>query len=101
MLYRPLPPALVKRMIEGVPDELSELAEHRMRSLKGTPCPRCQSAMHPFLNPRYAFSPDDPLPRMLSRCTECGLELDPMTGIIVSPGNPAKVEDPYVINPER
>jgi hypothetical protein len=97
MLYKPLPPALVRKMIEGVPDELTELADRRMRSIKSKPCPRCQSAMHPFLNPKHAFSPDDPLPRTLARCTECGLEWDPLTNLIISPGSAANVEDPYPV----
>lgn len=97
MLYRPLPPALVRKMIEGVPDELSDLAEQRMRAIKSKPCPRCQSAMHPFLNAKYPFSSEDPLPRMMGRCTECKLEWDPVTNLIVAAGSAANIEDPYPI----
>jgi len=97
MLYRPLPSALVRKMIEGVSDELTGLADQRMRTIKGKPCPRCQSALHPFINPKHAFSSEDPLPRTLGRCTECGLEWDPLTNLILSPGDPSKIEDPYPV----
>jgi hypothetical protein len=98
MLYKPLAPGLARRMIEGVKDELGPLAEQRLSTIRGKPCPRCRSAMHPFVNPKYAFSPDDPLPRTLARCTECGLEWDPLSDIIISPGSASRIEDPYKIN---
>lgn len=87
-------------MIEGIPDELGPMAEKRLLAIKGKPCPRCQSAMHPFFNPKHMFSPHDPLPRTLGRCVECKLEWDPLTDIIVSPGNAALVQDPFRIRPE-
>lgn len=93
-VFRPLPPGLAKRLIEGIPNELGPLAEERAGRIRSQPCPRCKSAMHPFLNPKHAFSPHDPLPRMHARCTECGLEWDPVSNLILNPGDPSKIEDP-------
>lgn len=101
MLYKPLPPAITRRLIEGVKDELGPLGEQRLNAIKGKPCPRCRSAMHPFIDPKNVFSPNDPLPRMMARCTECKLEWDPATDLIVSPGSAANIEDPYPLNFDR
>jgi hypothetical protein len=84
-------------MIDGIPNELEPLAEARMGAIKSRPCPRCKSAMHPFLNAQHAFSPHDPLPRMHARCTECGLEWDPVSNLILNTGDPRKIEDPVPI----
>jgi hypothetical protein len=99
MLYRPLPPGLARRLLEGHENELTPLAEERLRRIKTKPCPRCQSAMHPYINAQYAFSAHDPLPRTLARCTECRLEWDPLTDLIVANGRPQDIEDPFVIKP--
>ncbi len=84
-------------MVAGIEDELSDLSETRMASIRKKPCPRCRSAMHPFVNPKHPFSSADHLPRVLGRCTECGLEWDPLTNLILNTGDPRKIMDPYPI----
>lgn len=101
MNFLPLDPGLAEKMIAGVQDELTDLSEAHLAAVKRKPCPRCQSAMHQFVNPKYPFSPHDPLPRVLGRCTECGLEWDPITNLILDTGDPRKVEDPYIIRREE
>jgi hypothetical protein len=96
-VFRPLPVGLARKLIEGIQDELTPLAESRAGMIKSRPCPRCKNAMHPFLNSQHAFSPNDPLPRLHARCTECGLEWDPVSNLILNTGDPSKVTDPVPI----
>lgn len=96
-VYLPLPAHVIRRLTFGNRDELTELAAKRMESIKGTPCPRCKSAMHPYFHPTTAFSPDDPLPRTIGRCVDCELEWDPLSGLIIKTGNPSKMRDPRPI----
>lgn len=97
MLFKPLPPDIIKRMLYGTTDELTDLARKRMSEIKGKPCPRCKSAMHPIFHPATAFTPDDPLPRTVGRCTDCQLEWDPVTDLIINTGDPSKMESPVPI----
>jgi hypothetical protein len=101
-VYKPLPARLIQLMTAGIENELTPLAENRIMAIRRKPCPRCGSAMQPTMNTKHPFTPDDPLPRTLGRCTECELEWDPLTDIIIRPGNPAKIEDPYpIVKPDR
>jgi hypothetical protein len=84
--FRTLPPDIIKRMLYGERDVLTPLQETRQQRRMTTPCERCGGAMHAHLDPSYAFSPNDPLPRQLHVC------IDANTGIVLKIGNPAQVE---------
>ena len=90
MKFRPLPPGAAQRLIQGIQDELTPLAEARMAAIKATPCPRCHTSMAPRLHPK-PFSEHDPLPRTMAACQECGAEIDPVSGIVINTGDPRKV----------
>jgi len=91
--FKPLPPGAAQRMIQGVQDELTPLAEERMARIKAMSCPRCHTSMAPRLHSK-PFSEHDPLPRTLAACQECGAEIDPVSGIVINTGDPRKVPDP-------
>ncbi len=93
-----MPPGLAARLIADEPDLLTPMAESRLASIKAKPCPRCHGAMHPEIDAARPFTQDDPLPRMLAKCVDCGHTVDQQTGFVVAMGNPAKVEDPFAIN---
>jgi hypothetical protein len=93
MKFRPLPPGLAQRMIQGIQDELTPLAQERAAAIKATPCPRCGASMAPHLYSPQVFSPHDPLPRMMARCPECDATIDPRTNIVLDTGDPRKVND--------
>lgn len=97
MQYKPLPRDIIKRMLFGTHDELTDLSRTRMSQIKSKPCPRCKSALHPYFHPTSAFTPDDPLPRTIGRCVDCGLEWDPTTDMILKTGDPTRMEDPVPI----
>lgn len=96
MRLRPLPPEVIRKMIEGHTDELTELAKERARLIEQMPCPRCRSAMEQRLHPSFAFTPDDPLPRSVACCTECGCTVDPKNGIVLDVGDATKIPDPPI-----
>lgn len=80
-------------MIQGIPDELTPLAESRTAFIKSMPCPRCRSAMSPQLYTPQVFSEHDPLPRMMAYCQDCGATVDPRTNIVLDTGDPRRVDD--------
>lgn len=90
--FKVLPKGLAARLIHGIDDELTPLAEQRQGQISGTPCPRCSSAMEPHIHAPHAFTAGDLLPRTLARCVDCGCTLDPTNGVILDTGDPRKVE---------
>ncbi len=102
MPYHVLNPALAMHLLEGEVDELSDRQQAQIARIKQMPCPRCRAAMHPKLNTfRMAamFNTADrvhtlqsPLFHMLATC-ECGVVLDPETGLVIDRGSAAKVKD--------
>lgn len=92
-----LPPALLEYLTRGETDVLGPLQDSRVSAIKGTPCPRCGSSLHPQLDASRPFSPADPLPRLLANCPECGFKRDERSGIVLDTGSAAKVEDPLPI----
>jgi hypothetical protein len=65
------------------PDVLTPLAEREAELFKNSPCPKCQVySATPVLNTHRPFSPGSPLPNRIMRCTVCGTEFDPRTGLI-------------------
>lgn len=96
MTYYTLRPELVRHLLKGEVDELTDLNAERINKIKSTPCPRCGSSLHPKLNEEHPFAPNDPLPRMWMSC-ECGYLADAKSGLIVDRGSAMKVKDPVPI----
>jgi hypothetical protein len=93
MSYVTLPPGLAKMLTEGIEDELTPLSDQRMQQIRGRPCLRCKGAMHPHLHTPHLFTEGELLPRLLGKCVDCGLVLDPITGLVLDTGDPRKVEE--------
>jgi len=92
---------MAKRLIQGIQDELTPLAESRTLRIKSMPCPRCGSSMSPQFYAPKVFSEHDPLPRVVAYCQECGATIDPETNIVLDTGDPRRVNDPLpIIRPE-
>ena len=88
---------MAARMIHGIDDELTPLAKEQLSRIKGMMCPRCRAAMAPQLFAPQVFSPNEPLPRTVATCQECGASIDPKSGIVLNVGDPRKVEDDPMI----
>lgn len=88
---------MAKRLIQGIEDELTPLAEARMAKIKAMPCPRCHASMSPQLYAPKVFSEYDPLPKTVAYCQDCGATVEPTSGIVITTGDPRKVEDPLPI----
>ena len=84
---------MAQRLIQGVPDILTPLAESRTSGIKRMQCPRCGSSMGPSLYVPAVFSEHDPLPRTVAKCPECGSIIDPQTQIVLHTGDPRAVGD--------
>jgi hypothetical protein len=97
MQLKPLPPELLRLLVKDEEDILTPRAEKRAFAVGLDPCSRCGGKMQETLNSVHPFTPEEPLPRTLAVCDDCGFSYDPHNGIIVSMGNPAKVEDPFAI----
>ena len=94
MRFKPLHPDAIRRVLATEVNCLSDLHDERLRKIKAKPCPRCRSALHPFVDALNAFSQNSPLPRTMGRCTECELVWDPEYDMIHNVGNGSLVRDP-------
>jgi len=65
------------------PDVLTPLSQKRAEQFQNAACPKCKaSSTWPILDTQRPFTPGSPLPNMRLRCTVCGTEFDPRTGLI-------------------
>jgi endogenous inhibitor of DNA gyrase (YacG/DUF329 family) len=97
-----LPEQLTLHLLRGESDPLTQPSEERIAAIKKTPCPRCGSSLHPRVDAARPFTEQAALPRLLAKCPTCDYEKDVTTGIVLSTGNGAKVDDPFpVINVDR
>lgn len=96
--FKTMPKELVLRLLKDEQDILTPLAEKRSAAIKNTACPRCGSSLHAKLAPlNMVFTPDDPLPRLLGECPECGFSASANTGVVYSTGDARRVTDPLPI----
>jgi hypothetical protein len=93
MLFKPLPPGIAQRLIQGHPDALTPLVKERDFSIKNSKCLRCGGAMQTRMHPNFLFSGDDPLPRTVAYCVDCHFTTDPKTGLILDTGSYANLQD--------
>lgn len=100
MQLKILDPTLVRLLVKGEEDILTPRARGREMAISASPCPRCGTELRKSLNVKHVFTPDEPLPRILAECPECGFCYDPHTGIVLETGNPARGNDLYGI-PEK
>jgi hypothetical protein len=97
-VFKELDPELHLKLIEGYTDELSPEAKslelfYRLHSR----CKRCGELMQKEFDGRTAWESDDAMPHALLRCTNCGMLLEPFTGLVLDTGSPAKI--PTSISP--
>lgn len=96
MAFHVMHPDLVRYLLKGEQDILSDRNRERIDKIKSTPCPRCGASLHPKLREKDGFTDRDPLPRLWMTC-ECGYMADAETGMIVDRGSATKVVDPLPI----
>lgn len=100
MDLKTLPPEWIHKMTKFEDDILTDAARDRSLKIRYSQCPRCGGSFEEKLHPSFMFTEDEPLPRTVGRCRECGFTKDPKTGLVLDLGNPAKAEDPFpIINP--
>lgn len=93
MMFRPMPPELLLKILETEKDELSEANQNRIAAIKRQACPRCGSSLHPRLNTMSPFGTNDPLPRLNARCPECSYETTD-GNLVIHTGDPSAIEPP-------
>lgn len=100
MKLRTLPLHIRQRLLQYQEDTLTPECE-KQNSFFEKPCPRCGGALHRRLAER-PFHTTSVVPRLYAQCVDCGCELDTQTGLMVTMGNPAKVEEPFpIIKPKE
>ena len=97
MTLKALPPGIANMLCEGETDILTPRAINRAYAITAHPCPRCGGEMKQSLNPAFVFTSDEPLPRTVAECGDCGHTYDPHNGIILKMGDPALADDPFAI----
>lgn len=79
-------------------DDLTPEAERLEEVYRSARCPQCAGRCQKFFDSRHAFSdPNVAVPRALLRCTDCGCEFDPHSGLRLKQGNLGKIPVPHVI----
>lgn len=90
--------AKLLELLAGYEDELTPEVKKLEALYRQSPCPQCGGKCQKFFDSRHAFSdPDTSVPRALLRCTDCGCEFDPHSGIRLKQGNLGKIPVPHVI----
>jgi len=85
MLFKPMKREDVLKALEGCEDVLTPAIRAHEEYFKKLNCPHCQGdKCFPFVDPKHPFRDDDLLPNYLARCSSCGIEFEPYTGIQVS-----------------
>ena len=92
-----LDPRITLKLLEGHRDTITRAAAEREQFYKSQTCPQCGgNAFTKRSELRILFSPDDPLPRYLLECQNCGGIFDPHSGLIITMGNLGKAYVPAV-----
>lgn len=98
-MFRPMDPTLLRSLLEGQHDVLSEEAKEETKLYQSTSCPMCyevggcEKRIRP---PKIIAEPDGPptvvsspfisgrdLPQGYAHCIHCGTDFDPRSGIIM------------------
>lgn len=92
-----LDPRVTLKLLEGHRDTITPLAEERERFYRAQVCPQCHgNSFIKRADLRIMFVDDDPLPRYLLECRNCGGVYDPHSRLIVTMGNLAKAFIPTI-----
>lgn len=91
-LFTEMPPGLAEMLIEDAEDEISPAMRDALGKIAAHSCPRCQGSMAPKLHEKAPFG-SQPLPRMLAECRDCGCTVSIDSGLVVSNGNLARVNE--------
>ena len=92
-----LDPRVTLKLLEGHKDTITEAAREREQFYKTRSCPQCGG--NHFVKKadlRIMFTQDDPLPRYLLDCQNCGGIFDPHSGLIITTGNLGKAYTPTI-----
>ena len=97
MAIEELDPEIARQLLEGHKDEITGLSREREQFYQDQICPTCYGAFFIKVdNPPTRFSPNDPLPRYLLKCTACNCLFNPHSGIILTMGNLGEPLEPAV-----
>lgn len=87
-------PDIVKKLLEGRADLVTQKTEERDAFYAAQVCPRCGGNCQKLGNYHTMHTGDGPLPKFCLRCLACGEEFDPHTGITLKLGNVAQAMVP-------
>lgn len=84
MIFRTLPPEVVRQALTGHEDVLKKAMEENEVFFRRLSCPSCRGEIMPVVDARRPFREGAVLPNYLGKCKSCGSEFEPHTGIQVT-----------------
>ena len=80
--FKPLSEKRIRELLEGQEDLLTPLVKKEEAFFRSRSCPLCHGAAVPFVDEKRPFVPNNPLPNRRLRCSSCGAEFDPYSGLV-------------------
>lgn len=74
----------IQKALEGHSDVLTQAAKENEAFFRRLSCPACHGEVLPIVNARKPFREGAILPNYLGKCKSCGVEFEPITGILVT-----------------
>jgi hypothetical protein len=97
MNLKPLDPRITEKLLEGIEDTLTPMAQAREKFYQSQTCPSCRgNSFQKTADMRTLFRPDDPLPRYQLKCLNCNGVFDPHSGLVVKMGNVGQAYQPAI-----
>ncbi len=92
MHFKPMDPALARKLLEGYQNELEPERRAQEAFYRQFRCKRCGKEVQKEAVKGHVFADKETLgPRFCLRCTSCGCLFDPHSGLVLELGNPARI----------
>lgn len=89
MVFKPMDPALARKLIEGYHNELEPERKSLDAFYRQFRCKKCGSECRKEMVPGHVFAdPNVLVPRSCLRCLKCDLLFDPHSNLVVEWGKP-------------
>lgn len=85
MIFKTMPLEERKKLIQGLPDLLTEEQKKEQAYFNSFKCLRCGEDVYPYLNSKLPFKKGKMIPNTLAKCISCEAVFEPYTKIEVSP----------------
>lgn len=84
MIFKPMKPEDIKRLIEGHKDIITPAVAEVRNFIRKLSCPSCGGDVIEVVNSRTPFKEGNIVPNFLGECTLCKVQFEPYTRIQIS-----------------